>query len=221
MISREEFLDSLVTDLGPVRPAPDVRLLAGCWLILTGICVVGLTHAFGPLRPTALAQLQAHPRFLVEMLLGAVTFMALGALAFRVAIPGAASATLKWLAAAAGGLWVAAIVTGLVAPALEPSMLGKRDHCYLETLFYALPPLLAVLYWQHRLYALSPSRSAVVAGLAAGSLPALYMQIACMYAPPHILLFHIGPGAVAGLLAPLLVLGYRRYRLSRGSAGTD
>ena len=42
-----------------------------------------------------------------------------------------------------------------------------------------------------------------------------------MYAPPHILLFHIGPGAVAGLLAPLLVLGYRRYRLSRGSAGTD
>lgn len=220
MNSREELLETLVTDLGPVRPVPDPRLLAGCWLVLSAACVVGLTHAFGPLRPTALAQLQAHPRFFAEMLLGVVTFLALGALAFRVAIPGASSATLKWLAVTAGGLWVSAIVIGLVAPALEPSMLGKRDHCYLETLFYALPPMLAVLYWQQRLYALSPARSAVVAGVAAGSLPALYMQLACMYAPSHILLFHIGPGAAVGLLAPLLVLGYRRYRVSRGSAGT-
>ena len=57
-----------MTDLGPVRPVPDPRLLAGCWLVLSAACVVGLTHAFGPLRPTALAQLQAHPRFFAEML---------------------------------------------------------------------------------------------------------------------------------------------------------
>ena len=30
--------------------------------------------------------------------------------------------------------------------------------------------------------------------LAAGMIPALYMQIACMYAPAHILQFHILPG---------------------------
>jgi hypothetical protein len=220
MSSRDELLESLVTNLAPVKRAPDVRLLAAVWLLLSTACVVLFTHALGPVRPTAFAQLQAHPRFLAEMITGVITIVALGLLAFRAAIPGAVRAPLKWLVLVAGGLWVAGIAVGLVAPALEPSMLGKRDHCYLETLVYALPPLLAVLYWQGRLYPLSASRSAIVAGLAAGSLPALYIQIACMYAPSHILLYHIGPGAAVGLLAPLLLLGYRWYRASRESAGT-
>jgi hypothetical protein len=220
MSSRDELLDSLVTDLAPVKRAPDVRLLAGAWLLLSAVFVVAVTHALGPIRPTALAQLQAHPRFLAEMIMGVAAITALGLSAFRAAIPGAVSVTLKWLVLATGGLWVAGIAIGLAAPALEPSMLGKRDHCYLETLLYALLPLLAALYWQGRLYPLSAARSAIVAGLAAGSLPALYMQIACMYEPLHILMYHIGPGVVAGLLAPLLLLGYRCSRASRESAGT-
>jgi hypothetical protein len=36
-------------------------------------------------------------------------------------------------------------------------------------------------------------------GLAAGLIPALYMQIACMYDPGHILLFHILPGLSVAL----------------------
>ena len=47
-----------------------------------------------------------------------------------------------------------------------------------------------------------PGASLLGVGLVAGLLPALYMQFACMYAPAHILMFHIGPGlAVAGLAA--------------------
>ena len=48
------------------------------------------------------------------------------------------------------------------------------------------------------------ARAGALLGLAAGSLPALMMQIACMYSPEHILAFHIGPAlAVAGAGAAL------------------
>lgn len=216
MSSRETLLDSLVSDLAPVRPPPDLRWLVGGWLLVCAAYVVVLTHLLGPVRPTALEQLQAHPRFLAEMVLGGLAVAALATWAFRAAVPGAGSAAARWLAMAAAGLWLSAIALGLVVPALEPSMLGKRDHCYLETLVAALPPLLVALFLQRRLYPLRALRSALLAGLAAGALPALYMQVACMYVPTHALLFHIGPGVVTGVLAPLILVAYRRFALSRG-----
>lgn len=216
MSSRESLLDNLVEDLQPVRPVPDLRLLICGWLVGSVVYVVGVTHLLGPIRPGVLGQLQAHPRFLAEMVLGGVAIAALATWVFRAAVPGAGSAAVRWLTMVAAGLWLCAIVVGLAVPALEPSMLGKRDHCYLEAFVVALPPLLAALYLQRRLYPLSAVRSALLAGFAAGALPALYMQIACMYMPLHNLLFHIGPGVLVGLLAPLLHTDTRRYLLSRG-----
>ncbi len=216
MSSRDDLLNNLVADLEPVAPAPDTRVAACLWLLASAAWVVLLTHLVGPIRPNALDQLQAHPRFLAEMVAGLLTVVGLGLMAFRAAIPGAVRTWMTWPLMLVGGLWLAAIAAGLVAPALEPSMLGKRDHCYLEGLMYALPPLVAAMFWQSRQYPLRAAGSAVLAGLAAGALPALYMQIACMYQPMHILLFHIGPGIALGLLAPLLLLGFRRLRLSRG-----
>ncbi len=83
-------------------------------------------------------------------------------------------------------------------------MLGKRPHCFVETLFYALPPLVLGCYLTRRLFPLRPLRTAMAVGLAAGMLPALYMQLACMYIPDHILKFHIAPGlGVAAVAVPL------------------
>ena len=90
--------------------------------------------------------------------------------------------------------WLAQYVTGFISPALEPSTLGKRNYCYIETLVYALPVIVAGLFLIRRLYPLSPIRTAMSVGLVAGMLPALYMQLACMYEPAHILTFHILPG---------------------------
>ncbi len=39
MSSRESLLDSLVGDLTPVRPAADLRLLVGLWLLLSATYV--------------------------------------------------------------------------------------------------------------------------------------------------------------------------------------
>ena len=47
MSRREDLLDSLVADLEPVAPAPDLRLLVGGWLLLSALYVVVLTHWLG------------------------------------------------------------------------------------------------------------------------------------------------------------------------------
>ena len=95
-------------------------------------------------------------------------------------------------------------LVGLASPALEPSMLGKRPMCFVETLIYSVPPLLALWFIQRRLYPLRPVASAMLAGLSSGLIPAVYMQFACMYEPLHILAFHIGPGLGVALIAALL-----------------
>lgn len=64
-----------------------------------------------------------------------------------------------------------------------------------------------------RCYPLQPLRAGMAVSLAAGMLPALYMQIACMYAPDHILLFHILPGMAVvpfGAVAAWIVFRGRR-----------
>ena len=92
------------------------------------------------------------------------------------------------------GLWLSQYVIGIFSPALEPSTLGARRHCYLETMLYTLPVILTGLYYIGQFYSLRPVHTAMSIGLVAGMLPALYMQIACKYDPAHILVFHILPG---------------------------
>jgi uncharacterized membrane protein YdbT with pleckstrin-like domain len=108
--------------------------------------------------------------------------------------------------------WLAQYVIGLVSPALEPSMLGKRSYCLYETIIYAIPPILIGLFFIRRLYPLSLVRTAMSLSLAAGMLPALYMQLACMYEPSHILAFHILPGMAMVLIGAAIAALWRLRR---------
>jgi len=200
------LISNLSRDLAPVSPPPNINRLAIAWFLLSAIFVVAITHLFGPIRPDAFSQLGTEPRFLLETMLGVAAILWTSLLAFRSAVP----ATLSKQFAATGmvlmALWLAQYVIGFVSPALEPSMLGKRDHCFSETLVYSLPVILTGLFLIRRLYPLRPLRTAMSIGLAAGMLPALYMQLACMYEPSHILGYHILPGllmvgAAAGIAA--------------------
>ena len=210
MTKRDDLLDSLASGLVPVAPAPNLRVLTLVWLLLSASYVVLLTHSLGPIRPTAINQLQSEPRFMLEMVLGAMAAAGLAVVAFRAAMPAALGRGVAAVVGAMVALWLGGFVAGLLSPALEPSMLGKRDHCYLETFVYAIPPLVGLLYWQRKLYPLQPEKAALLAGLAAGVLPALYMQIACMYQPSHILAFHVGPALAIAAIAPLLLRLWRR-----------
>ena len=153
---------------------------------------------------------------LIECVLGAAAILWTSLLAFRAAIP--AALTRRF---AAGGfvlmaLWLSQYVIGLVSPALEPSMLGKRGYCFYETMIYALPPIFVGVFLIRRLYALQYVRTAMSLGLAAGMLPALYMQLACAYEPAHILSLHVLPGLAMVLAGAAIALLWRQRRATSG-----
>lgn len=218
MSIHDDLIGELSNNLEPARPASSVNLLAGAWLLLSAIYVVGVIHFFGPIRPNAYTQLATVPRFLIESVLGLVAIGVTTYAAFRAAVPGALNKLLANSSIALMGLWLASYLVGLYNPALEPSMLGKRGHCFSETFIYALPPMLIAFVLVRRLYPLQPLTTATIIGLSAGMLPALYMQIACMYDPGHIILFHILPGfmvAAIGLTVAALWLTFRSYNSER------
>ena len=200
------LISNLSRDLATVSPPSNINRLAIAWFLLSAIFVVAMTHLFGPIRPGAFSQLGTEPRFLLETMLGVAAILWTSLLAFRSAVPAALSKQFAATGMVLMALWLAQYVIGFVSPALEPSMLGKRDHCFSETLVYSLPVILTGLFLIRRLYPLRPLRTAMSIGLAAGMLPALYMQLACMYEPSHILGYHILPGllmvgAAAGIAA--------------------
>ena len=200
------LISNLSRDLAPVSSPSNINRLAIAWFLLSAIFVVAMTHLFGPIRPGAFSQLGTEPRFLLETMLGVAAILWTSLLAFRSAVPAALSKQFAATGMVLMALWLAQYVIGFVSPALEPSMLGKRDHCFSETLVYSLPVILTGLFLIRRLYPLRPMRTAMSIGLAAGMLQALYMQLACMYEPSHILGYHILQGllmvgAAAGIAA--------------------
>lgn len=212
MNKHEELIASLSRDLAPVSPAPNVNTLAMAWLLLSTGYVVVMTHLLGPIRPGVFSQLATEPRFLLESLLGVAAIIWTSLLAFRAAVPAALTRQFAAVGLVLMALWLAQYVVGLVNPALEPSILGKRDHCYFETMVYAFPPILVALFFIRRLYPLRFIRTAMSISLAAGMLPALYMQLACMYEPLHILAFHILPGLVMVLIGAAIAALWRLPR---------
>lgn len=209
MDRRNELIADLSRNLAPVRKTPNVNRLASAWFLLGAVFVVSVTHLAGPVRPGAMSQLLAEPRFLLETLLGMVAILWTSLLAFRGAVPAALTRRFATAGAILMALWLVQYVFGLIEPALEPSELGKRGHCSLEVMVYSAPLILVALFFIRRLYPLGFVRTAMSAGLAAGMMPALYMQLACMYEPVHILSFHVFPGLLMALAAAAIALVWR------------
>lgn len=84
-------------------------------------------------------------------------------------------------------------------------MLGKRALCYLEVLLLSLPPLVIGLALCRSLYPLRGWATGALLGAAAGMIPGIVMQMACMYIVPHGLTHHVLP--IAGSVAVGAALG--------------
>jgi hypothetical protein len=155
-----------------------------------------------PFRSGWLDQLLASPRFLVESLVGLFAIIGLGGVVFKLGIPGyprvATHTTIALLLLSA---WIGFYLFGLQHPALEISMHGKREGCYLQVLLYSIPPILAAAYLLRSLVVTRPVWVGALSGICAGAIPGLLMQIGCMYIPEHILTHHIAP------IAGSMVLG--------------
>ncbi|MGR8918129.1 MAG: NrsF family protein [Gammaproteobacteria bacterium] len=202
---RDALIRELGDDLTPVSRPGRVGALVALWLCVAFVLTAAALGLTGELRPGALGDLGRHPRFLLESVVGllAVAALAGGGLGLAVPAPGAvvrrAAVPLALLAA-----WAGFYVLGLADPALPQSMAGKRAGCWYETALFGLPALGLGLLLARRLYPLHGAWTGTLIGLAAGAVPALMMQFACMYVPQHILMHHLLPGL---LLGPVGALG--------------
>lgn len=208
----ERLIAQAQEELRPVRWPGRVAPWLVLWTLLSGSMVMGFTLWTGPLRPGALGQLVHHPQFLAESLLGLAAGLAVAYAALHLGRPGAAGSRLRVLGALGLGVtWALAFVVGWSFPALEPSMLGKRMGCELQTLWFSLPPLALGIAILRRFAPLDRAFAGALLGAASGALPALAMQLACMYDPTHALTHHLAPVlGVAALGALLGPLGLRR-----------
>ena len=179
--------------------------LIALWLVSgTAVAILAMVAA-QPFRLGFESQLLETPRFALETALGAVAIGLLGAAGLKSALPGSDNGKLARWAWVLTMLWLSNYVLGLFVPTLEPSMTGKRPHCVWETLLYSLPTLAVGLWLVSRGYVLNWRHTAALLAAAAGAIPALLMQLACMYGAKHILLTHIAPALL--LVSASLILG--------------
>lgn len=197
--SREQLIAELNADLAPVRGGQATRWLLPAWLAAAALVSLTALLVTGPLRAGSVAALVSAPQFLLESLTGVAAIAALAWAGVQLSVPSLRSplaliaAPLLLLTA-----WIAFYVYGLVDPALVPGMTGKREGCWYETTLIGVPALVLGLVFARRLWPLHGARTGLVFGLAAGAVPALLMQFACMYIPQHILLHHVAPGLLLG-----------------------
>ena len=204
MNSHQPLIKSLASQIKPIKPLMNNDLQAILWLLSSVIYCLAVIHFNGPIRSNAYTQLVTEPRFMLEMVLGLMAIVLVSLVAFRHTVPGALNSSAKIAASITGLFWVGLSLYGLFDPALEPSTHGYRHYCVFETVIYALPPLFIAALLARRRLALELGHTGWSFGLAAGMIPAWYMQIACMYAPDHMLKFHFLPAIfVAGLGALL------------------
>ena len=199
------LVETLKGDFSPVRRPLPVGRAAVLWLLGSWAFVAAIMVVTGPFRPGFSEQLLSSPRFLLECLLGMAVSVAATWAALALSVPGFSSFG-RLLVAAATPLvaWFGTYFYGLLDPALAPSMVGKRAHCLLETLFLGLPPFAALLALVRRRAAIRRAWAGALGGVAGAGIPALLMQMACMYDPRHILTHHLGPMLLVSVLGAAL-----------------
>ena len=195
----QQHIQTLVSDLTPTkRPFPP-DAIAMIWLMLSAVYAGAITLLLGPIRPGAIDQMLSGGLFTLEVASGAFCIIMLALAAMRCAVPGAPVRILIWAGAISGVLWIGHWLAGPWVQVLEPSMLGKREHCAWEAYLASVPPLIAGLWLQARRFVLQPQAAAVLIALGAGFIPTWIMQLACMYEPLHILKFHLLPALILAL----------------------
>jgi len=212
MSSRDQLIASLVDDLTIKKNRWPVVWVATVWWLLSWLYVVTATWLMGPIRvlheqyalAPYLSDVHAH-QFHFESLIGLAASLFITIIAWYGSTPAALTKRAICIAFVFLTAWLAFYVVGFFDPAIEPSMVGKREHCYFEAFLYSMPPTLVACFYMLRRYPINKIKTGFLIGLASGVMPALFMQFACMYEPMHIFTYHIVPALFAGLLGAFIL----------------
>ncbi len=175
-----------------------------------------LTWGLQEFRPHFQSQILEFTRFKIELLSGILlSFLALY-IAFKKLIPGETiSSPLRFSSQVSSATFLIALVIGFFLISPESSPEGARAFCDVEILIYGGGWLTGLVFlsrhgllktggWENYLY-----------GFSAGMVPAVIMQIACMYDPWHALIFHFGPVLILTFSGPFLIRRFLVYRTQK------
>lgn len=202
--SRNDLIQSLSTNLSPVSRRGDIFMIGLLWFLFSWIYVISLSLFFGPVRAGALNSLITNSQFAFESFVGLISGALFCTIAFQESIPGLHRSWFVRLTYLTALLWIGCYIIGLSFPAIDPSRLGKRAHCVVEAYLYSMPPMIIGYFLIYRRFPLNSLRAGLCIGVSAAMLPALFMQISCMYDPRHILTHHLGPAIVVIILGMML-----------------
>jgi hypothetical protein len=204
-MARPDFIDALVSDLDPVRPAvPRLRATLS-WLLVSWVLVGGAILASGPLREGVATEFMRSPRFVLELALGFAAGSAAIWAGLEFGVPGAFSARRLWTPPLLlFGAWILAVGSGLIDLRMPVTLDGMRAHCFLQTFLISLPPYTMALYFLRGRTAYSQTSAGLLVGAAAAAIPALWMHVACQAEPMHVLIFHLSPILIVGFLGALV-----------------
>lgn len=209
MRDRKQLISTLVDDLSVKPRQLPILITALLWWLLSWAYVALTTLMMGPFRPSAYYDITHSQHFQVESLIGLLAGLLMAVVAWYGSVPGALSRRMLMGAYLLAIIWIGFYVAGFLNPslsALEPSMLGKREYCYLEAFVSTFPPTLIGCFYVAKRFPLKTLQTGMLMGLAAGMMPALIMQFACMYEAEHTLTHHILPGIINGGVGVLVLL---------------
>jgi hypothetical protein len=209
--TRSALIAELVADTRVIDNPGRTERVALMWLVCTCTWTAVGVMSTGVFPARAWAASVAIPRYGLELAVGAATLVALTRAAFSTAIPQPGS---MWRRAAPALVlftaWIALHAWGMVDPASAPDMRDKRAHCSMQILAIAGPAMAFGLFMIKRWWPLDGAWSGALIGLAAGSAAVISMQVACIYLPGHIVLYHFVPGLGVGVLGTALGAAWLR-----------
>ena len=196
-----DFVDALVQDLEPVRPASPWLRTALVWFASSWLLLGGLMFATGPLREGLWSQLASSPGFALQLGLGISASLAAIAAGLELGVPGAPSGLrLGVPVALCFAAWTCVTAMGLLDPEPVASLSANRSRCPIQIVACALPPFVFALHLVRR-RALSVSIAAgALIGLGAGAVPAWWMYLTCTADAMHVMTYHLSPLPVLGVL---------------------
>ncbi|MBT3585078.1 MAG: hypothetical protein HN509_09230 [Halobacteriovoraceae bacterium] len=213
MMDKDKFTDSLVGELKPVGRLmpPHYRFLI--WALGFSL-TSGLVMTYGQsFRAGSLSQLLAINYFSMGMLMGVTALLLAGYAVFCNVVPGQTiSRKLSTASYILPLLSVGFFVADYFNPSFELSMAGKRGHCIYENIIYSLIGIGLALAMLRKGFVRPSGKFVYGLTLASGLVPALLMQMACVYIPGHGLKAHMAPVLAVMLAAFAIKLLYQKIR---------
>ncbi len=210
----DDLILELARDAAPVRPLrpPLARLAA--WLVVAGVSVAAGVLVYG-LR-TDSATMASVPGFGRDVVFAGVVALLGAGTALVLAVPGAERHPIvRALAVASVAAWIALAATAVIDRGTGFAGAADWPICAIRVVSVALVPAGYLLMLVRRAAPFRPAWMAGLGGAAALAAGSLAVQLVCpITAPAHVLLGHVAPVGVFGLLAAA-VAAARRDGLDR------